>query len=309
MNPNMVANRDIVMHRLEVMKTLMYMSEFGSMLYDKLAPTDISSFMHAFYLSLMPSQKIKYMQVWREFFVDKSWIEKMYMLGYEIEFVGIDLVMLVGQIMNPNTRTTGSRIKNVDMFVIKRELPYTQWIAGDSVIETLTVRANEIKSPIGSLYLPPSVLRYGIRLMHTVCDDDESDDEDPDLCMYHLTVRSATTYDATIETYDVSFGGGTHHPESVPDFVATLPAMLTSMQRIAHRHFPMNPDNDSFVGVRLRVHKTEDMYDIVYKGIDEFPDMYSLKVTHMKDVVNVFWPTNVASVVNASSLRFSKMGL
>ncbi len=104
-------------YTLGIVRTLCYDTPFGSMLYEKLSPVDISRFTCATYLSLSPGQKLKYMQMWRLFFTDRSWLTYMESLGHKIAFTGVDLVIPIAEVRNPNKKMVKPTVLDIGLCV------------------------------------------------------------------------------------------------------------------------------------------------------------------------------------------------
>lgn len=151
---------------LATMRTLCYHTPFGGALYHMLDPADISSFLHATYLSLTKAQKRMYMQMWRFFFTDKSLFDHMVSLGFELSLVGADLAVMVGWVVNPNSRSKTRRRLEV---VVKLSRPMKERPGVTSPIPKIAdARASDemINCAIQDDWMSKKTHRDGVDLLH-----------------------------------------------------------------------------------------------------------------------------------------------
>jgi hypothetical protein len=83
------------------MRSMCATPDFGDQLFDMLTPVDLSALLSAFDMVISNTQSKKYMQLWRQFFTDNRWMLQMISLGFEVSFVGNDIVTIMNWTRNP----------------------------------------------------------------------------------------------------------------------------------------------------------------------------------------------------------------
>ncbi|KZM26466.1 hypothetical protein ST47_g2209 [Ascochyta rabiei] len=100
------------------MRLLCAASEFGTQLFELLTPVDLSAFLFAFNITTTKKESRRYLQFWRQIFTDKAWMLWMLSQGYDVSFVGNDLITMIDWVRNPGSMNAGRRKLYLDLHLV-----------------------------------------------------------------------------------------------------------------------------------------------------------------------------------------------
>lgn len=187
------------------MRMLCTTPDFGDQLFGLLTPLDLSAFLYAFNTSITRKQSRIYMQFWRQIFTDKSWLLWILSHGFEVSFVGNDLITMVNWVRNPGLMNRGRRKLYLDLNLVScvasRRYRLSSLENFDFVIREKNKHFREFaRNDNFNKVLPPGVYaKYAELIMgRELCDD-----QTMPYVWLDLTITSAVKYKAVCEFYEM----------------------------------------------------------------------------------------------------------